>query len=206
MNVRSGWVEVCVALGIASLGAFGCEGEHRPYVVTLAVQADGGMEGGSNGNGRTPGVEDRVPSLGSSCTVAGDCVAVTCPESTECRIQGQAGLDSTQAVSLDAGVIEPACPGCLIEGECMAARAPNPENPCQLCDPARKVDGWTASEGNACDDGLFCTIDDECDTEGKCNGSPQVRRRRCVQRRFRLRGGLGFLLRGDQSMRHKCCV
>jgi hypothetical protein len=172
MDVRTGRIELYAAFVIASAGALGCEGKHRPYPVTFALYADGGGAGGSAYSGSVQG-EDRGTPLGADCMGADSCAAMACPESTECRIQDQPSLDSTQGLLLDAGVTEPACPGCLVDGECVVARAQNPENNCQICDPARKLDGWTASEGSACNDGLFCTIDDACDTDGKCTGSPR---------------------------------
>ncbi|MCK5799611.1 MAG: immune inhibitor A [Deltaproteobacteria bacterium] len=41
--------------------------------------------------------------------------------------------------------------------------------PCQVCDPTKAGDAWTAKEG-ACDDGDECTRDDYCQ-EGVCKGT-----------------------------------
>jgi hypothetical protein len=63
-----------------------------------------------------------------------------------------------------------ACPGCFLGGECLAAGELNPDNPCQMCDPALDGAGWSSNEGAACDDGLFCTTDDLCQA-GACLGT-----------------------------------
>lgn len=65
-------------------------------------------------------------------------------------------------------VCEPSCSGCLIEGECIGAGVDNPDNPCQSCDPIANAADWTGHDGDPCDDGEFCTVNDECVT--LCDG------------------------------------
>ena len=60
--------------------------------------------------------------------------------------------------------------GCFIDGGCIADAAPNPQNDCERCDPSSPA-AWTAlAEGQACDDGSFCTIGDQCQA-GVCTSS-----------------------------------
>lgn len=62
------------------------------------------------------------------------------------------------------------CPGCQIDGECLAAGQLSPVGPCQICDPSRDAQGWSSNDSSVCDDGLFCTVDDVC-VGGSCSGS-----------------------------------
>ncbi len=60
------------------------------------------------------------------------------------------------------------CP-CSIDGECYVAGEPNPQSPCEVCDPARDTEGFTPlAVGVACDDGTGCTASSACDGEGSC--------------------------------------
>lgn len=59
--------------------------------------------------------------------------------------------------------------GCLIDELCLAPGGINPEYPCQTCDPSRNSTGWSNNDGATCDDGLFCTINDTCNS-GQCIG------------------------------------
>jgi len=61
---------------------------------------------------------------------------------------------------------------CLIGGSCYSAGAPNPQNPCQACDPLRDPNGWSADDAASCDDGLFCNGPESC-SGGTCQaGAP----------------------------------
>ncbi|MFT5357498.1 MAG: hypothetical protein ACI9KE_004735 [Polyangiales bacterium] len=80
----------------------------------------------------------------------------------ETATSGDAGPDAGD----DAG---PTCAGCLIDGDCHDEGDRNPENGCEVCDPASST-AWSANEGATCDDGLFCTTDDVC-TGTTCGGS-----------------------------------
>jgi hypothetical protein len=61
------------------------------------------------------------------------------------------------------------CQGCTIGGVCIASGARNPNNTCQICDPARSALGYSAASTGACDDGQFCTVNDSCQA-GACVG------------------------------------
>jgi hypothetical protein len=88
----------------------------------------------------------------------------------------QAGRDCPQ----DAGACVlappgdgPPCPGCSINGACVAPEAIDLENPCRICDPARAALDWSANDGVTCEDGLFCTINDAC-VAGGCVGQART--------------------------------
>jgi len=61
------------------------------------------------------------------------------------------------------------CP-CLIGGICIPAGSPNPDNPCQSCQPMLNDIDWSNRDG-PCDDGDLCTVDDSCQ-DGVCAGNP----------------------------------
>lgn len=68
-----------------------------------------------------------------------------------------------EAIGDDGGDVEAeTCLGCLIDGDCLAAAARNPGNPCQVCDPARDDAAWSGDDGAACDDGVHCNGEDSC--------------------------------------------
>ncbi|MBU1240859.1 hypothetical protein KJ865_14190, partial [Myxococcota bacterium] len=63
------------------------------------------------------------------------------------------------------------CPGCRIDEICYGDGQVNPTDPCLKCDALSVTDQWSNNDGAACDDGLFCTINDTC-LGGTCDGSP----------------------------------
>jgi hypothetical protein len=71
---------------------------------------------------------------------------------------------------INANAANVSCPGCSLQGDCLAAGELNPDNPCQVCDPARDSASWSSNDDAPCDDGLFCTVEDICQA-GVCAGS-----------------------------------
>jgi len=66
------------------------------------------------------------------------------------------------------------CQGCAIGGGCLAPGTINPADPCQLCDPGRSANGFSAGmNGSACDDGAFCTVGDQCQSGQCASGGPR---------------------------------
>ena len=62
----------------------------------------------------------------------------------------------------------PACPGCLIEGSCVAAGTTHPEIQCLVCNPAANPVGWSdAAYGTPCSDGDLCHKR-SCGDDGLC--------------------------------------
>ena len=63
---------------------------------------------------------------------------------------------------------------CNIGGQCVADGARNPANDCEVCDPSRSPSAWSRrAAGATCDDGLFCTVGDQCTAAGTCAGAPR---------------------------------
>ena len=57
---------------------------------------------------------------------------------------------------------------CLVAGSCQAEGI-NPANPCESCQPAADLYGWTnAVAGTSCDDGSFCNGSETCNGTGSC--------------------------------------
>jgi len=79
--------------------------------------------------------------------------------------------DQGKLYSLDDILVTGNCTGCAISGLCYGDGTINPGNSCQMCDAAVSTAAWTpVNAGSSCDDGLFCTVEDECDDAGNCDG------------------------------------
>ncbi len=111
---------------------------------------------------------------GNDCTVdqcqAGACVHPTAPNGTSCADDGFA---CTSDLCQGGTCAHAVTAGCLIAGACRAAGAENPENPCQQCAPANKTQWTHKADTTPCEDGLFCTVGDACQS-GTCqSGLPR---------------------------------
>ncbi len=83
-----------------------------------------------------------------------------------------AGRDSGPAP--DGGPLPGECAtGCLVEGTCFPDGVRNPANPCEVCTAALAPTAWSANDGSACDDGLFCTTGDVC-ADRACGGAARA--------------------------------
>jgi hypothetical protein len=105
----------------------------------------------------------------------GDCpqVAGAVDSNDTCRTGDDAGTCSPLPLcEADAGSCEATCPGCFVDGSCVAGDAVKPGNPCLICNPDLDPRGWSNNDGVTCDDGLFCTTDDAC-RSGACGGAPR---------------------------------
>lgn len=64
---------------------------------------------------------------------------------------------------------------CNIDGECRDDGQANPDNACEVCDPTRSQDAWSARNfGVGCEDNNVCTTGDQCDGAGACIGAPVI--------------------------------
>ena len=138
--------DLCTTLDLCAGGV--CVGG-EPVLCTASDACHGaGTCDPASGACSTPPLED-----GTSCADdALDCTADTCT----------AGL-----------CVHELSEACLIDGLCVAPGAINEANSCERCDPGARVDGWTAlPDGDACEDGLFCTADDQCQAGLCVGGSP----------------------------------
>jgi hypothetical protein len=171
---------------VVVLGAAGCHGTRRelPTSSVALTPSAGGVSGASvdpgatvnapemasSDDGKTNGNESQpasVVGLTANAAQAG-VEAALCSEGADACAPSDAGLAPSDA-GLDAATL---CPGCSIDGNCIAANEANPQNPCQICDPARDARAWSAQDGVTCDDGLYCTTNDVC-TGGVCKGMPR---------------------------------
>ncbi|MBA2661651.1 MAG: FG-GAP repeat protein, partial [Bradymonadaceae bacterium] len=60
--------------------------------------------------------------------------------------------------------------GCYINNACYIEGALNPDNSCQSCQAASDPRNWTnRSSGLSCDDGDYCTVNNQCDGNGTCS-------------------------------------
>lgn len=63
---------------------------------------------------------------------------------------------------------------CVISGNNYLLGAKNPDNACEVCDPAQSSTEWSAlATGAACNDGDPCTVNDICQDGGCVSGAPK---------------------------------
>jgi hypothetical protein len=122
---------------------------------SLPVPVQSGPSGGQEGGAPSP----------VAGPLNGDVAANGSGASVNCGVDGGSCPPLPFA---DAG-LSSGCPGCLVNNNCVAANAVDPENPCQICEPLRNSTNWSANNGIACDDGILCTINDAC-SGGRCSG------------------------------------
>lgn len=107
------------------------------------------------------------------CTRLGkDCDMVTAPDN--CGDEQTYNCGTCEA-GITCGEEQPnvcGCP-CNIAGTCYPEGAPNPANPCEVCDSAASPTGWTVAVGSQCDDGNPCTVGDACSAAGACDAAPK---------------------------------
>ena len=174
VGVEKNWrARDVVAVGSFVIVAGACEGKHHEFGPAIEndntflqpVEAGASSSGGI-GSGRDGGAQ---PSAGGSVGEGG-----LCDQNGNCRCNAEAESCAPIPLCDDGGSsCESTCPGCLIDQECFAADAFNPDNLCQTCDPSRDAGAWSNNDGVTCDDDQFCTIDDSCN-EGRCNGTVRV--------------------------------
>jgi hypothetical protein len=120
-----------------------------------AVDARGGADAGTSpradgGTGGATGPDDTQEAGGTAAQGAPDG-----------RGGQSAGADD--ACPEGESTCPDACAGCTIDSECVAAGTTNSENSCDICDPARSTSDWSPNDGESCNDGQFCTVEDVCD-------------------------------------------
>lgn len=156
-----------LALGV---GTFGCSGERPDFGERRAPNGsvDGGIETIPSASIDAAGVWDD----------AGDDV-VGGSDAPNAPSRGDAGATGSSSSTLGSDVAGPDgsvpteadhCPtGCSIDAVCYPMGEVAPDNPCQVCDPARTAVEWSAADEIPCEDGLFCTQEDTC-MGGQCSG------------------------------------
>lgn len=105
---------------------------------------------------------------GLFCTVNDECTDGTCGgEARDCDL----ACTSDETCNEDTDSCEVTLDtGCLIDGECVADDAIDPDNECMVCDPGTSTTDYSpALTGTSCDSG-FCTDGEQCDGAGTCGG------------------------------------
>ncbi len=111
---------------------------------------------------------------GNACTqdacdpATGQCVITpkSCPDPTSCQ-QGACDPKTGQcAATLKAGY-------CLVGFQCVVAGKKAVGQPCAVCKPKSKTDGYSVDVGALCNDGDSCTESDACQADGQCKGKAQ---------------------------------
>ena len=90
---------------------------------------------------------------------------------------------------------------CSIDGQSVAQGATNPANSCEICDPRRSATAWSANDGMACDDGLFCNGSDAC-AGGTCSdhaGDACASNLACIESEARCLAGVFVSETGNDS-------
>ena len=130
--------------------------------------------------------------IADTCLIDGTCYVAGASGARECRLcdpdtstdvwtntaAGTTCDDNLACTSGDACDGEGACvPAgitagtCSIDAACYNQGDLNPNNPCEMCDPAADQEDWSNVDlGTACDDGLACTSGGSCDGGGECVG------------------------------------
>lgn len=156
--------KISCAMVLVSLAA--CSGKNRPF-----GEAPISEEGTAAAGVPEPSSSSLQPGKGGDSAVG---VAPPAPEGPP-PVDVLHPVDTTEGPpsDTDSNVGIDICPGCLVSDDCIALGEVNPDNPCEVCDPTRAATGWSSNDGAACDDGLFCTIDDSCSGRS-CSGAPRV--------------------------------
>ncbi len=106
-------------------------------------------------------------SIGDACNGSGQCLssgARDCADTLACTQDGC--NEMTNACE------HPVVDGCLIAGQCVADSTNNPTNNCQACLPTTSRTTYSPKPAmSACDDGQFCTVNDQCNGQSACLGS-----------------------------------
>jgi hypothetical protein len=124
-------------------------------------------------NASTNSWTDKSP--GASCDDGNACTVMdTCNAQAQCSGQQKDCDDGLSCTSDSCNSSNGQCQhslttGCAINGTCYANGEAQPGAPCQVCDSDESTTSFVqADPGTSCDDGLFCTVNDQCNTNGNC--------------------------------------
>ena len=78
--------------------------------------------------------------------------------------------DNAQSGLQFRGKIEFELCDCVIDGKCFSENDLNSTNVCQICKPSLATSEWSDNDGETCDDGFWCTENDQC-ASGACEGT-----------------------------------
>ena len=147
-----------VGLVLVSVLAFDCGNSSE---VITASDAAGTCEAGA-------GCDDGNPcTMNDWCDDDGFCQGegYDCPEGNAC-----AGFSCDGAGACIPDVVLGTC---FIDDECYAALEGHADNLCLHCNPEASQSAWSPNDGNACDDGNPCSVDDAC-VDGSCAGGGEL--------------------------------
>jgi hypothetical protein len=113
------------------------------------------------------GTDTNVDTVTDAATDSNTSTEATADTNTQTDTETTA--DTHTETETDTG---PACPGCLIEGDCYSANELHPANVCLICNPSSSSSDWSDNDGRSCDDTFYCTVEDSCQG-GTCTGSPR---------------------------------
>jgi hypothetical protein len=102
-----------------------------------------------------------------TCDGLGSCIGTgnPCSDGISCTIDNCNETGDTCDYPVQGG-------WCLISGTCYSRGAANPSDTCLVCDDTVSQTAWSpAAPGTGCDDGLFCTATDTCNSSGVCTGT-----------------------------------
>jgi hypothetical protein len=126
---------------LLSLAAGGCTGKQRDFVSLTETPSLLPNEPDASAAATIPGssLGKGQPSESLDASVEASGGSGLCDEDGNCRCNTDTEVCAPLPLCADAGATcETTCPGCFIDGECTVATAVNPNNPCQICDPARE--------------------------------------------------------------------
>jgi hypothetical protein len=103
--------------------------------------------------------------------IVGECLA---GDSWSCDVPSLSCLSVTCGDTLDVCALSVNEAFCAIDAACFAGGAPNPGNPCQVCDPAVNPSDWSSiANGSDCTSGDLCLVDETC-SAGACTNGAEV--------------------------------
>ncbi|MBU1067947.1 hypothetical protein KJ975_00115 [Myxococcota bacterium] len=111
----------------------------------------------------------RVCDDGVSCNGA-----ETCDEASTSCLAGVVTCEAPELCDPAADTCVLTCTGCVIDGLCLGEGQRNPDNACLACLPDVAADAWSPTDGDACDDGLYCTTGDACIDDVCTGGAARV--------------------------------
>lgn len=165
-------IDVCGALGCQlSLGGCKfdlgdtCSSDDECGAGTCQDTATGGKVCCSSNCGSCQMCNDAGNGCATPSSVPEGC-ACTSTDASKCADS----YSCTNDICVDNACQNPVTTGCLIGGQCIAEGTKQPGNPCRGCDPNSNSTGWSnLPNGTSCDDGKWCTGDnDRCDGAGNC--------------------------------------
>lgn len=182
---------ICVTAGLSPSGGEGkcrtCDPTKDSHDWTPAAEGEACDDGSQCTMGEVC-TDGSCAFTGLLCDDGNECTDDECVDGTTCEHTALGAetpcladqLECTEDVCQEGTCSHPLTAGfCLIEEECIADKTPAPDAQCLACLSELSTSGWSpAGEGEACDDGLLCTINDICQ-DGACGGEDKPCEKAC---------------------------